>query len=56
MKSTMIPKAEVSIVLLSLFESVILGFCGYYIGEVAYASIRFRRLSNKTSPGQSSHH
>ncbi|MFN6569452.1 hypothetical protein A6770_12255 [Nostoc minutum NIES-26] len=56
MKSTLTAKTESSIVLLSLLESVVLGFYGYYIGEVVLATIPFRRLSNKTSPGQGSNY
>ncbi|WP_190901279.1 hypothetical protein [Nostoc foliaceum] len=42
--------------LLSLLESVVLGFHGYYNDEVAGVTIPLGRLFNKTSPGQSSHH
>lgn len=56
MENTLTAKTESSVVLLSLLESVVLGFYGYYIGEVAFATIPFRRLSNKTDPGQGSHH
>jgi len=34
MESTLTAKTELTIVLLSLFRSVVLGFYGYYIGEV----------------------
>ncbi len=44
MESTLTAKAEVSIVLLSLLESVVLGFYGYYIGEVAYATIPLLKI------------
>jgi hypothetical protein len=56
MESTLTAKTEFSIVLFSLLESVVLGFYGYYIGEVTPGTIPFGRLSNKTSPGQGSHH
>ncbi len=52
MESTLTAKTEVSIVLLSLLESVVLGFYGYYIGEVTPVTIPFRRLSSKISPGR----
>lgn len=52
MEDTLTAKTEVSIVFLSLFESVVLGFCGYVIGAVTSVTIPFRRVSNKTSPGR----
>ena len=56
MESTLAAKTEFSIVLFSLLESVVLGFYGYYIGEVTSDTIPFRRLYHKTSPGQGLHH
>jgi len=56
MESTLAAKTEFSIVLFNLLESVVLGFYGYYIGEVTSDTIPFGRLSHKTSPGQGSHH
>ena len=52
MESTLAAKTEFSIVLFNLLESVVLGFYGYYLGEVTRDTIPFRRLSNKTSPGR----
>lgn len=51
-EDTLTAKTEVSIVFLSLFESVVLGFYGYVIGEVTPVTIPFRRVCNKTSPGR----